>query len=187
MRIIGCDLHAGQQTMAMLDTATGEIVKMTLKHEGNNVREFYPRFPARCWWGSKPQDRCDGFEPAWKSWESMPGGHPATIREAEPRKQKHDRRDAELILKLLAKIGFRRSGCPRKSCGICGPCCCTVISGCACGRGYKMRCRRSPWRMVYSADPLCGVETATGDRVVAAGTAHRLSAERIAGDVSAVG
>ena len=38
MRIIGCDLHARQQTLAMLDTTTGEVVSMTLKHEGNNVR-----------------------------------------------------------------------------------------------------------------------------------------------------
>jgi len=28
-------------------------------------------------------------------------GHPAQIRAAEPRKQKHDRRDADLLLKLL--------------------------------------------------------------------------------------
>jgi hypothetical protein len=41
MRIIGCDFHTGQQTLAMLDTETGELVKMTLLHEGNTVREFY--------------------------------------------------------------------------------------------------------------------------------------------------
>ena len=29
MRIIGCDLHARQQTVAMLDSTTGEVVKMT--------------------------------------------------------------------------------------------------------------------------------------------------------------
>ena len=45
MRIIGCDLHARQQTLAMLDTATGEVVKTTLKHEGDNVREFYSALP----------------------------------------------------------------------------------------------------------------------------------------------
>jgi transposase len=33
-------------------------------------------------------------------------GHPAEIRAAEPRKQKHDRRDADLILKLLAENRF---------------------------------------------------------------------------------
>jgi transposase len=45
MRIIGCDLHARQQTLAILDTTTGEVVTMTLKHEGNNVREFYSKLP----------------------------------------------------------------------------------------------------------------------------------------------
>jgi hypothetical protein len=29
MRIIGCDLHARQQTLAMLDSTTGEVMKAT--------------------------------------------------------------------------------------------------------------------------------------------------------------
>ena len=33
-------------------------------------------------------------------------GHPATIRAAEPRKQKHDRRDADLLLSLLVEERF---------------------------------------------------------------------------------
>ena len=33
-------------------------------------------------------------------------GHPAKIRAAEPRQQKHDRRDANLLLKLLAENRF---------------------------------------------------------------------------------
>ena len=45
MRIIGCDLHARQQSLAMLETATGEMVNLTLKHEGNEVREFYSQLP----------------------------------------------------------------------------------------------------------------------------------------------
>jgi|HubBroStandDraft_4_1064222.scaffolds.fasta_scaffold22409_3 hypothetical protein len=45
MRIIGCDLHARQQAVAMLDSETGELMEMTLTHEGNNVREFYSRLP----------------------------------------------------------------------------------------------------------------------------------------------
>jgi hypothetical protein len=61
MRIIGCDLHARQQTVAMLDTITGEVVKMTVTHEGNNVREFYSKLPRRCVWASKLLDRCSGF------------------------------------------------------------------------------------------------------------------------------
>jgi hypothetical protein len=34
MRFIGCDLHARQQTLAILDTAAGELLKTTLKDEG---------------------------------------------------------------------------------------------------------------------------------------------------------
>jgi hypothetical protein len=53
MRIIDVILHAGQQTVAMLDPTTGEVVEMTLLHKGHNAREFY--FQARCEWGSKPR------------------------------------------------------------------------------------------------------------------------------------
>jgi hypothetical protein len=44
-------LHARQQTVAMLDTTTGELVKNTLTHEGDNVREFYSKLPhpVRVW------------------------------------------------------------------------------------------------------------------------------------------
>jgi hypothetical protein len=45
MRIIGCDLHARQQSLAMLETTTGEVVEVTLKHEGGIVREFYSSLP----------------------------------------------------------------------------------------------------------------------------------------------
>jgi hypothetical protein len=41
MRIIGVDLHARQQTMAMLDTDTVEAVQKTLEHEDDKMREFY--------------------------------------------------------------------------------------------------------------------------------------------------
>ena len=41
MKIVGCDLHARQQSIAMLDTETGEFTEKTIRHEGNAVREFY--------------------------------------------------------------------------------------------------------------------------------------------------
>jgi len=41
-------------------------------------------------------------------------GHPAQIRAAEPRKQKNDRRDADLILKLLAENRFPAIWLPSK-------------------------------------------------------------------------
>jgi hypothetical protein len=55
-------------------------------------------------------------------------GDATKIRTAEPRKQKHDCRDAELILKLWWKNVFRRFGCPARNCSIYAPCCCTPAS-----------------------------------------------------------
>ena len=41
MRIIGGDLHARQQTLAILNPKTGELEERRLKHEGDEVRAFY--------------------------------------------------------------------------------------------------------------------------------------------------
>ena len=43
MKIVGCDLHARQQSIALLDRETGEFVERTLDHEGDQVREFYSK------------------------------------------------------------------------------------------------------------------------------------------------
>jgi hypothetical protein len=45
MKIVGCDLHAKQQTIAMVDTDTGEFIEKTIPHEGSAVREFYESLP----------------------------------------------------------------------------------------------------------------------------------------------
>src|ERR1700730_1137785 len=47
MKILGCDLHAKQQSIAMLDTETGELTEKTLSHKGNEVREFYAALEGR--------------------------------------------------------------------------------------------------------------------------------------------
>jgi transposase len=107
MRIIGCDLHARQQTLAMLDTETGEVVNQTLAHEGESVREFYSELPGPVRVGIEATGSMKWF---LKLMEELgidcEVGHPATIRAAEPRRQKHDRRDAELLLKLLGEDRF---------------------------------------------------------------------------------
>jgi len=40
-KIVSCDLHARQQTIAMVDIGAGEFTEKTLIHEGNAVRAFY--------------------------------------------------------------------------------------------------------------------------------------------------
>ena len=73
MKIVGCDLHAKQQTIAMVDTETGEFSEKTLAHEGSKVREFYAALKVRWWWVSKPPEPCSGFCNCWKSWRSSAG------------------------------------------------------------------------------------------------------------------
>ena len=48
MKILGCDLHAKQQSIAMVDTETGEFTEKTLSHEGNELREFYAALEGPC-------------------------------------------------------------------------------------------------------------------------------------------
>jgi transposase len=115
MRIIGCDLHARQQTLAMLDTTTGEMVNLTLRHEGNEVREFYSQLPRPVLVGIEATGSMQWFLNLMDELGiACQVGHPATIRAAEPRKQKHDRRDADLLLKLLAEQRFPAIWLPRK-------------------------------------------------------------------------
>jgi len=115
MRIIGCDLHARQQTLAMLDTETGELVNLTLMHEGDEVREFYSKLPHPVLVGIEATGSMHWFLNLMDELGiECRVGHPATIRAAEPRKQKHDRRDAELILKLLVENRFPTIWLPSK-------------------------------------------------------------------------
>jgi transposase len=115
MRIIGCDLHSRQQTLAMLDTATGEIERTTLKHEENVVREFYSNLPRPVRVGIEATGSMQWFVNLMEELGiECRVGHPAEIRAAEPRKQKHDRRDADLLLSLLVENRFPAIWLPSK-------------------------------------------------------------------------
>ena len=39
MKIIGCDLHASQQSIAMLDRDASAVIEKTLRHEGETIGE----------------------------------------------------------------------------------------------------------------------------------------------------
>ena len=41
MKIVGCDLHARQQSIALLDTETGELVERSFEHGAEQPGEFY--------------------------------------------------------------------------------------------------------------------------------------------------
>ena len=102
MKIVGCDLHARQQTIAMVDTETGEFTEKTLSHEGKAVREFYAALGGPVVVGIEATGAMQWFLELLEELEiECRVGHPAKIRAAETRKQKHDRRDARLVLDLL--------------------------------------------------------------------------------------
>jgi len=107
MKIIGVDLHARQQTIAMLDTDTGEVLETTLEHESEKVTKFYAALPGPVLVGIEATGSMQWF---LKLMEELGidcrVGHPAKIRKAETRKQKHDRRDARLLMQLLVENRF---------------------------------------------------------------------------------
>lgn len=106
MKIVGCDLHARQQTIAMVDTESGEFTEKTLSHEGNAVREFYVSLEGPVVVGIEATGSMQWFLELLEELRiECRVGHPAKIRAAETRKQKHDRRDARLILDLLTREG----------------------------------------------------------------------------------
>ena len=107
MKIIGCDLHARQQTIAMLDSETGELQEKTLEHQGETVRKFYSALSGSILVGIEATGSMQWFlELMEELGIECRVGHPAKIRKAETRKQKHDRRDARLLLTLLAENRF---------------------------------------------------------------------------------
>jgi transposase len=102
MKIVGCDLHARQQSIAMVDTETGEFSEKTIPHEGNEVREFYAALEGPVVVGLEATGSMQWFLELLEELRiKCRVGHPAKIRAAETRKQKHDRRDARLLLELL--------------------------------------------------------------------------------------
>jgi len=107
MRIIGCDLHTRQQTIAMFDTETKEVIETTLTHQGDVVRQFYSALPRPVQVGIEATGAMFWFLQLLEELR-IPClvGHPAAIRKAETRKQKHDRRDALLLLRLLVEDRF---------------------------------------------------------------------------------
>src|ERR1700729_4115394 len=101
--------------LACLAPQGGASSEPTLLHEGNRVREFYAALARPVRVGIEATGSMQWFLSLMEELgiECLVG-HPATIRAAEPRKQKHDRRDAELILKLLVEGRFPAIWLPPK-------------------------------------------------------------------------
>ncbi|MGA9133518.1 MAG: hypothetical protein WB384_16085, partial [Candidatus Sulfotelmatobacter sp.] len=97
----------------MLDVDTGEVEERVLAHEGEQVREFYAGLPGPVRVGIEATGSMQWFlELMEEVGVECAVGHPAKIRACEPRKQKHDRRDALLLMHLLAEGRFLRIWMP---------------------------------------------------------------------------
>jgi transposase len=97
----------------MVDTETGEVTEKTLEHEGPAVREFYAALPKPVLVGLEATGSMYWFLRLLEELGiEYQVGHPAAIRKMETRKQKHDRRDAQLIRRLLEEKRFPRIWLP---------------------------------------------------------------------------
>jgi transposase len=91
----------------MLDTETGELVEKILEHAGDEVRKFYSALAGPVQVGLEASGSMYWFlELMEELGIDRLVGHPSEIRKAETRKQKHDRRDAALLLKLQVENRF---------------------------------------------------------------------------------
>lgn len=106
---VAVDFHARQQTISYCDTADGEIHRTTLVHQRDNVRQFYEQFTGEVIVGLEASGYSAWFEQMLAELgHTCWLGNPAEIRRKAPRRQKNDRRDADLILDLLLKGDFPR-------------------------------------------------------------------------------
>jgi len=113
MLVIGCDYHPSWQQICWLDTETGETEEKKLEHASGEAEKFYRGLPGHALVGMESTGNCQWFvEMATTAGHDVWIGDAAQIRAAEVRQQKHDRRDAALILKLLMEGRFPRIWTP---------------------------------------------------------------------------
>ena len=111
--IIGCDYHPSWQQICWLDTETGETGERKLEHASREAEKFYRGLPVPALIGMESTGNCQWFvEMAASAGHDVWIGDAAKIRASEVRQQKHDRRDAALILKLLLEGRFPRIWTP---------------------------------------------------------------------------
>jgi transposase len=111
MIIIGCDYHPGFQQIAFVDTESGELEERRLQHR-EEAEKFYRDLAGQ---GMKVRVGMEASGHA-RWFERLQGelqfelwiGDAAEIGTKRVRKQKTDRQDAQLILKLMLKDDFPR-------------------------------------------------------------------------------
>jgi transposase len=104
---IGVDIHARQQTLSYLDTSDGTTAVVELSHERDDIREYYRQFQGEVIVGIEACGYTNWFEELMEQLgHKLLVGDAAEIRRLARRRQKNDRRDANLILELLVQGQF---------------------------------------------------------------------------------
>ena len=125
MIIIGVDFHPEFQQMAFVDTETGELQERRLNHP-KEAESFYRELVSRSTRvrvGMEASGHGRWFERLMGELQiELWIGDAAEIRTKRVRKQKTDRQDAQLILKLMLKDDFPKIWVPAGRTVICGNC-----------------------------------------------------------------
>src|SRR5271156_1567943 len=113
MLIIGCDYHPGFQQIALVDTETGELGESRLTHR-EEAEQFYRTLKERkVRIGMEASGHARWFERLLGELQfELWIGDAAEIRTKRVRKQKTDRQDAQLLLKLLMEDRFPQISVP---------------------------------------------------------------------------
>lgn len=108
MMIIGCDFHPSGQQVFGIETNTGEVfADRWIAHTGQEVDQLYGSLPAGTVVGVETSGNMLWFERKLAQYgHRLRIGDAAQIRAHDPRKQKRDRRDARLIVRLLREGNF---------------------------------------------------------------------------------
>lgn len=114
MWIIGCDYHPSFQQIAFVNQETGEYFERRLEHKGGEAERFYRSLAGQrvlvgveATGGMRWFERLLG-ELGFELWV----GDPVKVRAAAARKAKTDKKDAELLLRLLLEKRFPRIWVP---------------------------------------------------------------------------
>ena len=116
MIIIGVDYHPSDQYIAFVDTETGECGERRLSHSAGEAEKFYRELAARGV-SVRVGMEATGYSRWFERLVTELGmelwiGDAAKIKSKRVRKQKTDREDARLLLRLLLQENFPRSWVP---------------------------------------------------------------------------
>src|SRR5215471_6114474 len=114
MLIIGCDYHPSFQQIAWVDTESGECGEQRLAPSGGEAERYYRGLNGqKVRVGIEATGHARWFEGLLAELQyELWVGDPAQIRARRVRKQKNDREDARLLLKLLVEDRFPRVWVP---------------------------------------------------------------------------